>query len=205
MRVCVCTLPQSPIRKDNVTRVLVVQSPGGFKSLEGEVGFITAKVLSDIFHKDRSGEIIGMRFLLSSCIFLPSSSLFFLVTTQHTHTHTPCTHLSQCTLGAKVGPQAFAFRSQYLIFKLDTHGWHLKTTHTDCAYTDNHHYYSLSLTMAHTQAVSMCVFECGRTEDAYSLSSCDVWSDVSVLVCNFESERSVCKPLLYASHYLYAS
>lgn len=45
--------------------------------------------------------------------------------------------------------------SRFLILKEDAHSWHSKTTHTDLT-TQAHDYDSLSLTLAHTQAVSVC-------------------------------------------------
>lgn len=90
---------QRPIRTDNVTRVLVLPSLRRVRSPEGQVGFITAEVLSDICHRDRPTEIIGMGFSLS--LSPPAfSSLFTL-----THTFIlkcvpklvckPCLHISQ--------------------------------------------------------------------------------------------------------------
>ena len=87
------------------------------------MGFITAKVLSDICHRGRPGEIIGMGFSLSLSLshFLslyPSafSSLIFLAAHTHTHTHTH-THIIICAVilmhqvCTQVGLQAFAFTS----------------------------------------------------------------------------------------------
>lgn len=98
-----------PIRRDNVTRVLVLPSLRRVKSPEGQVGFITAKVLSDICHRDRPREIIGMGFSLS---------LFFSVAPLHTHTHISSAHLSwrtKCVPKLVCKPRLHI--SQYLIFK----------------------------------------------------------------------------------------
>lgn len=134
----------------------------GVKKSWGSGGFYHGRSL--IWHlsqgqarKDNSNEVLFQIFF------------FFLVTISlHTHTHTCiqthilCTFILTHTVCQSLSASLCLCIFQYLIFKLNTHGWHFRTTRTDSAYTDNCRYNFLSHTMAHTQAASVCMCECGR-------------------------------------------
>ena len=130
---------QRPIRRGDVTRVLVLPSLRRVKSPEGQVGFITAKVLSDICHRGRPGQIIGMGFSLSLSLSLflslspPAfSSLIFLVA--HTRTHTSSARLSWCTKCVpKLVCKAFAFTSLNILSSSKTPADGILRRHTPSA------------------------------------------------------------------------
>lgn len=110
----------------------------GVRSPEGQVGFITAKTLSDICHRQRPREIIGIGFSLSLSHAFPSLFTSFYFSQHPTHAHTRTHTLSytahltwrtKCTLNPVSKPCLHV--SRFLILKEDAHSWHSKTTHTD--------------------------------------------------------------------------